>query len=92
MPENAPDSKRAATAGYGAIIQNVASTQEAREEGARMYVYAMSIVHLPISRRGRCSIRQRLTDVFPHHRIETEKGAEFIHPYDDPRVCIQVSC
>jgi threonine dehydratase len=37
MPENAPDSKRAATAGYGAIIQNVASTQEAREEGARMY-------------------------------------------------------
>lgn len=37
MPDNAPISKREATAGYGAIIQDVASTQEAREEGARMY-------------------------------------------------------
>jgi threonine dehydratase len=40
MPDNAPQSKRSATAGYGAIIRDVASTQEAREEGARMYVAA----------------------------------------------------
>lgn len=48
MPENAPASKKAATEGYGGIIQLVQSTQQAREEGARLYVSTGQTIQHPV--------------------------------------------
>jgi hypothetical protein len=84
--------RNAMSADYGVILWPRGTRLHNGHARIMWATVLVPIAHLPISRRGHCSIRQRLTDVFPHHRIETEKGAEFIHPYDDPRVCMHVSC